>query len=212
MWALSLLVLGAFAAPLERRQGAAGVPSFVLDYAPLVYLHSQDKYRPSDIGSLPANTRPKVNFTDVSGAPDPLTLDNLNVLNSFGGEDVYLTSSDNVEQSPTWLLGEAPDASGRTNEATTAAIIVNDHGDGVVDVFYMYFYAYNFGGVTFGVNVGNHVGDWEHNMIRFKNGTPQAVWYSQHAEGQAFKYRALEKQGMRVSHVHPFRKREDAHL
>ena len=34
-------------------------------------------------------------------------------------------------------------------------------------------------------------------MIRFKNGTPQAVWYSQHASGQAFTYAGLEKQGQR---------------
>jgi hypothetical protein len=38
----------------------------------------------------------------------------------------------------------------------------------------------------------------EHNMIRFKNGVPDAVWYSQHANGQAFKYSVLEKSGLRV--------------
>jgi hypothetical protein len=37
----------------------------------------------------------------------------------------------------------------------------------------------------------------EHNMIRFTNGTPQAVWFSQHASGQAFTYNALEKKGKR---------------
>ena len=30
-------------------------------------------------------------------------------------------------------------------------------------------------------------------MIRFSNGIPQYVWYSQHANGQAFKYSILEK-------------------
>ena len=34
-------------------------------------------------------------------------------------------------------------------------------------------------------------------MIRFKNGEPQAVWYSQHASGQAFTYEATEKNGKR---------------
>lgn len=34
-------------------------------------------------------------------------------------------------------------------------------------------------------------------MIRFVNGTPQAVWFSQHASGQAFTYGALEKDGLR---------------
>lgn len=34
-------------------------------------------------------------------------------------------------------------------------------------------------------------------MIRFENGTPQALWYSQHSYGQAFTYDATEKQGKR---------------
>jgi hypothetical protein len=36
-------------------------------------------------------------------------------------------------------------------------------------------------------------------MIRFKNGVPDLVWYSQHANGQAFQYKVLEKKGLRVS-------------
>jgi len=34
-------------------------------------------------------------------------------------------------------------------------------------------------------------------MIRFQNATPEAIWYSQHASGQAFTYDATEKQGKR---------------
>lgn len=34
-------------------------------------------------------------------------------------------------------------------------------------------------------------------MIRFSNGVPQAIWYSQHAGGEAFTYAATEKQGKR---------------
>ena len=30
-------------------------------------------------------------------------------------------------------------------------------------------------------------------MIRFQNGIPNAIWYSQHAKGQAFEYRAVKK-------------------
>jgi hypothetical protein len=30
-------------------------------------------------------------------------------------------------------------------------------------------------------------------MVRFLNGEPQAIWYSQHANGQAFQYAAVEK-------------------
>lgn len=34
-------------------------------------------------------------------------------------------------------------------------------------------------------------------MVRFANGTPTAVWYSQHSYGQAFTYNAVEKSGKR---------------
>ena len=34
-------------------------------------------------------------------------------------------------------------------------------------------------------------------MIRFVNGTPDAIWYSQHASGQAFTYAAVEKKDKR---------------
>jgi hypothetical protein len=34
-------------------------------------------------------------------------------------------------------------------------------------------------------------------MIRFESGTPTWVWYSQHANGQAFKYSSVQKQGPR---------------
>lgn len=36
-------------------------------------------------------------------------------------------------------------------------------------------------------------------MIRFQDGKPSQVWFSQHSNGQAFKYSALEKSGNRVS-------------
>lgn len=40
----------------------------------------------------------------------------------------------------------------------------------------------------------------EHNMIRFKDGSPQAIWYSQHSNGEAFTYDCVEKydDGIRV--------------
>ncbi len=46
------------------------------------------------------------------------------------------------------------------------------------------------------------MGDWEHTMVRFNNSEPQAIWYSQHSNGEAFVYDVVEKygtQGVRVS-------------
>lgn len=34
-------------------------------------------------------------------------------------------------------------------------------------------------------------------MVRFENGTPQAVWYSQHSNGEAFTYEAVNKTNAR---------------
>jgi Vacuolar protein sorting-associated protein 62 len=103
-----------------------------------------------------------------------------------------------------------PDAQGRTATAASCAIIVNDHASdtsGFVDVFYMYFYAFNYGTYITVLNnpfvldpypIGNHVGDWEHTMIRFSSdGTPLEMWFSQHDNGEAFTYDALEKSGVR---------------
>jgi hypothetical protein len=74
--------------------------------------------------------------------PNPLNLSNVNHL----GSEVFLTSKNDVTQDPEWIKGTKPDGRGKTNNAITAAVIVNDKGNGNVDAFYMYFYAYNYGG------------------------------------------------------------------
>lgn len=181
----------------------AGVPSYAVDYAPMVYLYTGETYFPSDLGAQLTNTQPEVNFTLVSGAPNPLTLNNLDQLNSYGGKSVYLSSKQDPATNPSWLNGVVPDSVGKTNGAVSCGIIINDHGAGLVDVFYMYFYAFNYGGFYFGQDVDLHVGDWEHNMVRFMNGKPTGLWYSQHSNGEAFTYDATEKYngGLRVSQV-----------
>ena len=102
----------------------------------------------------------RVDYNEIIGAPDPLKLDNLDQLNNNGGSNVFLTSVDDVTQDPSWLTGAKPDGDGRTGGAPSCAVIINDHGKGMVDVFYLYFYSYNLGSKAFGKNRGNHVGDW----------------------------------------------------
>lgn len=165
----------------------------------MVYLDTGEAYFPSDIAAQISNTHPEINYTAVANAPS-LTVENLNKLNDFGkgGSDVFLTSNLDITTKPSWLLGVVPDSqSGKTNAAISTSIIVTDHGSGNLDAFYMYFYAYNQGNKVLGQELGDHIGDWEHNMVRFKDGKPQAIWYSQHGNGQAFSYKAVEKIGLR---------------
>ncbi|KAF7918467.1 uncharacterized protein EAE98_009710 [Botrytis deweyae] len=175
------------------------LPSYVFDYAPLVWLDQSEMYFPSDIYAQVLNTKPYVNRSLIpeDTLPSPLNLETIDQLNNWGTE-VYLTSTVDITTSPTFLTGVVPSSTtGRTQDAISCSVILTDHGDGLVDVFYMYFYAYNQGNTVLGQELGNHIGDWEHNMIRFVNGTPQTVWYSQHANGQAFKYSVVEKSGKR---------------
>jgi len=146
---------------------------------------------PGDIGGLLTHTIPEINGVAVSGAPSPLTLDNLNQLNG----SVSLTSKEGIEALPSWMDGVTPDGN-RTEGATSCTIITVDKGSGILDAFYFYFYDYNRGDFVLGLEFGDHVGDWEHNMVRFENGVPTAVWFSQHSDGQAFTYGAVEKTGV----------------
>lgn len=123
------------------------------------------------------------------------------MLNTFGdrnGTNVFLTSAIDVRESPAFFEGVVPSAiTHKTEAAVSCAIIVTDKGNGTVDAYYMYFYAYNMGNLVLWHELGDHIGDWEHNMLRFVNGTPTEMWYSQHQNGQAFTYEAVEKVGKR---------------
>jgi hypothetical protein len=78
-------------------------------------------------------------------------------------------------------------------------LIVVDKGNGIVDAFWFFFYSYNLGNRVFNVRFGNHIGDWEHTVVRFENGLPIQVFFSEHYFGEAYSYAAVEKIGKRVS-------------
>ncbi|KAL9083552.1 MAG: hypothetical protein Q9165_008477 [Trypethelium subeluteriae] len=78
-----------------------------------------------------------------------------------------------------------------------AVLVAIDKGDGIVDAFWFFFYSYNLGNVVLNVRFGNHVGDWEHTLVRFKNGEPIEVFISEHNFGEAYAYDAVEKIGKR---------------
>lgn len=164
--------------------------------APVVYLHEQEDYLPSDLAAHLSNTVPRFsNWSRVTETPSPLTLDNLADLNAYENGNIYLSTKYGIQHDQDWYHGVEPDPeTGATIGARSTTIVLVDKGDGVVDAFYLYFYAYNQGSGLWGMRFGDHVGDWEQNMIRFKDGIPYAVWYSQHSNGEAFLYDALEKE------------------
>ncbi|KAK0748919.1 hypothetical protein B0T18DRAFT_486973 [Schizothecium vesticola] len=73
-----------------------------------------------------------------------------------------------------------------------------------LDAFYFYFFSFNRGQnisqVSEPVNrmvrldgkegtaFGDHVGDWEHNMIRFRDGKPKGIYFSQHRDGAEYSW------------------------
>ena len=84
-----------------------------------------------------------------------------------------------------------PSPSGRSR--APAILIMIDKGHGILDAFWFYFYSYNLGTTVFNIRFGNHIGDWEHSLIRFHNGVPKAVFFSAHSGGTAYSYNAVEK-------------------
>jgi hypothetical protein len=84
-----------------------------------------------------------------------------------------------------------PSPSGRS--PAPAILIMVDKGHGILDAFWFYFYSYNLGTTVLNIRFGNHVGDWEHSLIRFHNGVPKAVFFSAHSGGTAYSYNAVEK-------------------
>lgn len=91
--------------------------------------------------------------------------------------------------------GHKPDANGYSR--APAVLILVDKGSGILDAFWFFFYSYNLGQTVLGIRFGNHVGDWEHCMIRFEHGIPRGIFFSEHEGGQAYAWEAVEKRGRR---------------
>lgn len=95
-----------------------------------------------------------------------------------------------------WSAGKKKGSPGGRSDAP-AVLVVIDKGHGVVDAFWFFFYSYNLGNVVLNVRFGNHVGDWEHTVVRFHHGKPKAVFFSEHNFGEAYAWEAVEKIGQR---------------
>ncbi|RFU79324.1 vacuolar sorting-associated 62 [Trichoderma arundinaceum] len=172
----------------------------ILETAPLVWLHSDDPFRPADLLEHIRHTTPTVDQKAIHDLPK-LDLDNLALLNNVSSGEVALTSNDDATTLPAWLFGSIPDESGRIANATPCVVILVEQSARDVDAFFFYFYSYDRGAnitqvleplnrliedTEHGMHFGDHVGDWEHNMVRFRDGKPTGIYYSQHAGGSAY--------------------------
>lgn len=177
---------------------ATTIPSYITKYAPVVHLYAEERYLPYSIEEYVSHFY----LTDSTGRnitdklslslPDLTHLQNKSKLPT---NDIFMTALTDFTSDPEWLTGKQniPEiASGRLQNAP-AVLIVVDKGE-FVDAFWFYFYSFNLGPFVMGGGpYGNHIGDWEHSLVRFYNGIPRLVWMSAHGGGTAYKFEAMEK-------------------
>ncbi|KAK3718061.1 Vacuolar protein sorting-associated protein 62 [Vermiconidia calcicola] len=87
--------------------------------------------------------------------------------------------------------GREPSPAGKSSAPAILVVVPKD--DGIVDAFWFFFYSFNLGQKVFNIRFGNHIGDWEHTLIRFKDGKPISAAVSEHDFGAAWAWEALEK-------------------
>ncbi|KAI9743941.1 MAG: Vacuolar protein sorting-associated protein 62 [Claussenomyces sp. TS43310] len=205
------------------------IPQYVLKHAPLVHLHSEEKFWPSTMEQHLEHISPRVDYAAIPGKGENRTVNDLHKLNREDGRrgwHVYLDSKDNyIEQLPAWLTSEygipvvnqshststttmvqsaasedqssSEGSSSIGRSAAPTVLLIVEKEDGIVDAFWFFFYSYNLGNGIFGIRFGNHVGDWEHCMVRFVNGAPTQMFLSEHEFGVSYTFEAMEKQGQR---------------
>ena len=191
------------------------IPQYIIDNCPLVQLHSEEEYWPADVNEYVKHFHLTDTFNNtipINGLDTKLSsLQSLRAVylntsihsNQSGGDSdsdgissrgLFLTSNEDFSKDPSWLHGYRPDyGTGRIKKGP-AVLIVMDKGNGWVDAFWFYFYPFNLGPYIMGYGPwGNHIGDWEHSLVRFYMGEPKYLWMSAHAGGTAYKFEAIEK-------------------
>ena len=184
----------------ERTIKDGEIPRYVIDYAPLVHLYSEERYWPYDIADFVEHFHATYkNGTRVTN--DKLNISTLGDLPDL--RSIYLTADEDFDMDPDWITGSHNKPSLLSGEIkdAPATLIVVDKGNGWVDAFWFYFYSFNLGPFVMGSGpYGNHVGDWEHSLVRFHNGVPMIVWMSAHGGGGAYYFHNLEKHELDPNH------------
>lgn len=184
------------------------IPSYILEYAPLVHLFSKEKYFPSDVAEYIKN----FHVADESNNIIKKDLHELNDLEpqykkrsddttllKIPSVKTYLKSKVDFSKDPEWLLGDL--YTKRANIPveddigdTPSTLIIVDKGNGWVDAYWFLFYSMNNGPSVMGDGPwGSHLGDWEHVLVRFYRGSPKFVYLSAHSSGGGYTFDTLQK-------------------
>lgn len=150
--------------------------SDVKQYAPLVYLHSDEDFNPSSVEFFLRYMNIDFNQSHWK-TKESIDCASCTNLSFFSGQSVA------VDKVPVYAM----------------IVPKPNIGQDITDVFYWFFYPYNRGkrvcispiynnGNCWGKysTFGHHVGDWEHVTIRFKDDKPLQLYLAQHDFGQSF--------------------------
>lgn len=177
----------------ERMLSPGEVPSYVLEFTPLVHLYTEETYLPYDIAKYVNHFILKDEYNNTVATN--ITIDRLATFTKKNSSNLFLTTLEDTND-PEWLTGKSniPNLSSGKIKDAPATLVVVDKGNGWVDAYWFYFYSFNLGPFVMGVGpYGNHFGDWEHSLTRFYKGVPIYVWMSAHGGGNAYHYEAMEK-------------------
>lgn len=181
------------------------IPDYIIEHAPLVYLYSEERYVPGSIEQYIPHFFMSTNSHNFTSKE--LTIANLNSVAresrfAVGDPDAELFMSSKYEwepePGPEWLTGfqkHKPNIlTGKIEEAMATLIVVDKPHINAVDAFWFYFYPFNLGPFVMGHGpFGNHIGDWEHSLVRFnrRSHKPEVLWMSAHGGGTAYEWESL---------------------
>ncbi|KNC96105.1 uncharacterized protein SPPG_08494 [Spizellomyces punctatus DAOM BR117] len=186
--AASVSALPVLNTTVKTQSVCEGVPDFVLRNAPIVYLEASEKHFPGDPAEFLGHINPLDPTNNLIPGPTPITLANLPQYPS----KTFLTAQDNVETDPTWLTNPTAKPTNLVSTAPSTLITVSKP-NGITDAFWFLFYPFNHGPKVLGRHYGDHVGDWEHVLVRFEGDQPRFVYFSAHDGGKGLDYAATDK-------------------
>jgi len=141
------------------------IANLIYKWGPLVKLARGEKWKPSSVAYFLDHTR----MEQCNNQPEPMTIYNLQKCNS----NSYLTTKQKLKRAsstePVVFRGQDP-------RNVPVYVLYREHNN-FLDVAYWFFFPYNRGKRVLFV-FGNHVGDWEHVMVRFRKNSSDYQIYS----------------------------------